>query len=163
MCSILSSEKAYQQALPKKRMAAGCLLFNEQDELLIVDLTYKPWWGIPGGVIEVNESPQAGCEREIMEEVGLSCRPLQMLCVDYLPETEARTESLQFLFSGPVLTVAEIAKICLQPAEIRAYQFLPPADALPLLGDGLRRRVSWVLSNLNETSAVYLENSRLPR
>ncbi|MCA9927774.1 MAG: NUDIX hydrolase [Anaerolineales bacterium] len=153
-------DKDFHQTLPTKRMAAGCLFFNEKGELLILDLTYKPWWGIPGGIVEKHESPKAACVREIEEEIGLVCHDLHLLCVDYLPETDARTESLQFVFLGPVLTQADIDQIRLQPDEIGAYQFLPPQAALSLLGNYLRRRVQQVVERPMNSGAIYLEDGQ---
>ena len=56
---------AYYESLPKKRMGAGCLFFNERNEVLLVKPTYKPGWEIPGGVVEDNESPKQCCQREV--------------------------------------------------------------------------------------------------
>ena len=53
----------YYKNLPKKRMAAGALIFNNQEEILFVKPGYKDHWSIPGGVIEKNESPKAACLR----------------------------------------------------------------------------------------------------
>jgi ADP-ribose pyrophosphatase YjhB (NUDIX family) len=38
-------------------MAAGALLFDEDGRILLVEPTYKPYWEIPGGVVEADESP----------------------------------------------------------------------------------------------------------
>src|SRR5690606_12767250 len=64
------NRKAYQRTLPRKRVSAGCLLFDEAGRLLIVNPTYKDGWEIPGGAVEANESPLDGCIREIREELG---------------------------------------------------------------------------------------------
>ncbi len=36
-----SMKNEYYKRLPKKRMAAGCLFFNEEEEILIVKPSYK--------------------------------------------------------------------------------------------------------------------------
>jgi hypothetical protein len=38
-------------------MAAGALFFNHRDEILILKPTYRDDWLIPGGVVELDESP----------------------------------------------------------------------------------------------------------
>ena len=38
-------------------VAAGVLLFDEQDRVLLVDPTYKPGWEFPGGVVEAGRGP----------------------------------------------------------------------------------------------------------
>lgn len=32
---------------------------------------YKPLWHFPGGTVEADESPSAGCHREVLEELGI--------------------------------------------------------------------------------------------
>jgi len=63
-------------------MSTGALYRNDAGEFLIVKPHYKDSWDLPGGVIELDEAPFAGCIREIREELSLDlgrCRPL---CVD---------------------------------------------------------------------------------
>ena len=59
------TNKNYYQRFSKKRIGAGVLLFNENNELLIVKPIYKNYWSIPGGVIDKNETPKNGCIREM--------------------------------------------------------------------------------------------------
>jgi ADP-ribose pyrophosphatase YjhB (NUDIX family) len=62
-------------------MAAGALLFDAADRILLVQPTYKRSWEIPGGVVEADESPHTAVCRELKEELGLhrvrasSCLP----------------------------------------------------------------------------------------
>jgi len=87
-------------------MAAGALILTRKDELLIVKISYKNYWSIPGGVIEEKESPKQGCIREIKEEIGLEIKDIKFLCVDYTTAdtSKDKDESLQFIFSGGKLT-----------------------------------------------------------
>ncbi|MFE7415352.1 NUDIX domain-containing protein, partial [Streptomyces laurentii] len=52
-------------------LAAGVLLFDEHDRVLLVDPTYKPGWEFPGGIVEPGESPTRAGIREVAEEIGL--------------------------------------------------------------------------------------------
>jgi len=151
------NRKQYQQTLPKKRISAGCLFFDEADHLLIVNPTYKDTWEIPGGVVEQNESPRGTVIREVAEELGLVCLPERLLCVDYTGETHKRTESLQFIFLGPKLTDDLISTIRLPAEELSEYRILPPDKAVRLLNKKLRRRVRHCLRVLNEQRTLYLE------
>ncbi|MCP4424657.1 MAG: NUDIX hydrolase, partial [Chloroflexi bacterium] len=120
------SDKSYQRQLPQKRMSAGALFFDEAGRLLLVEPTYKPNWEIPGGAVELNESPLEACAREVKEELGLE-RPFhRLLCVDYLRESGDKTEALIFIFLGGVLTESEIKFIRLPAAELRSFSFLEP-------------------------------------
>lgn len=151
------SRKEYQRSLPTKRVSAGCLLFDHRRRLLLVEPAYKRGWEIPGGVVEAGESPWQASRREVMEELGLSVRPARLLCVDYSGETRTRTESLNFIFDGGILSQNDIDQIKLPDAELRAFQLLDPAEALRLLNGRLRRRVEHCLKVLEGGTGIYLD------
>ena len=153
--------KAYQQSLPRKRMSAGCLFFDERGRLLVVNPTYKETWEIPGGVVEQNESPREAAIREIAEELGLDCRPERLLCVDYKSETGTSIESVQFIFLGPVLSVEMIKKIRLPREELSEYRFLAADKAVKLLNKKLRKRVRHCLNALERPVTLYLEEQQM--
>ncbi len=157
----MMDKKAYQQTLPKKRISAGCLFFDKDQNLLVVNPTYKKTWEIPGGVVEANESPREAAKREIFEELGLACDLVRLLAVDYTGETDKRTESLQFIFLGPTLTEEMIAAIELPPNELSEYRLLPPEKGLKLLNKKLRRRVRLCLNVLSGQETLYLEEQKL--
>ncbi len=149
----------YYRTLPTKRMAAGALFTNEQGELLLVKTHYKEGWSIPGGSIDKDESPLAGCVREVREEIGLDLPPerFRLLCIEYQHQAGIKTEALQFVFSGGVLTQDEIARITLQADEIERYQFTPIEEALVVTNDGVRSRLPACLAALKDGSCVYRE------
>lgn len=149
------SYQSYLESLPKKRMGAGCLLFDSAGRLLIVKPTYRESWLIPGGVVEANESPRDACVREVKEEIGLDCQPLRLLCVDYVCGEDNYGEALQFVFWGGVMREKEIV---LADEEISDYQFASVAEALNLLGRHAQRRIYWGLEALKVEETFYLEN-----
>lgn len=151
------NRKTYQRGLPKKRISAGCLFFDEAGRLLIVNPTYKDGWEIPGGVVETNESPLAACIREIREELGIDRQPRGLLCVDYMAETSQRTEALNFIFDGGVLPDDVIAAIRLPAKELAEYRFFPSDQALALMKPRLRNRVACCLNSRDAGMTIYLE------
>ena len=155
--------KAYHNSLPKKRISAGCLFFDTNGRLLIVNPTYKKPWEIPGGSVEANESPRATVIREVLEELNLTVEPGRLLCVDYSGETQKRTESLHLIFEGGILSEAEITAIKLPPEELSEFRLLKPKEALLLLNPKLRGRVLHCLRVLSgEAAMIYLEEQRAP-
>ncbi len=157
----MTPDRAFYEALPQKRMAAGCLFFNGRQEVLLVKPTYKPTWEIPGGVTENNESPKQGCQRELAEELGLDRAVGRLLLLDYNSESGPKTESLMFIFAGGVLSAAEIAAIQLPADELSEFAFFQ-RDALPTaMTKSLKARVlaAWQQYDCGQT--VYLEDQQI--
>jgi 8-oxo-dGTP pyrophosphatase MutT (NUDIX family) len=111
--------------------------------------------------VDSNESPLQACAREIKEELGLDLRPVRLLCVDYIQETDNRTESLAFIFLGGDLSPEAIAAIRLPAEELSDCCFLEPQAALLRLGKRLRRRVQQALYAREQHTVFYLENQEL--
>jgi 8-oxo-dGTP pyrophosphatase MutT (NUDIX family) len=155
---MTTSSKAYTESLPKKRMGAGCLFFNEQGNFMLVKPTYKSGWEIPGGGVEQYESPKQCCKREIQEELGLERNIGELLVVDYNSETEEKTESLMFIFDGGTLTSTEIESVQLCDDELSEFRFFA-AETLPNdMVTALRKRVLMAWQQKTKGSDVYLEN-----
>ena len=152
------SNKGYQDNLPKKRMGAGALIFDENARFLLVNPTYKEPWEVPGGVVEANESPAQACVREVREELGLDIELKRLLLVDYLSDSLEKVEALMFIFQGPTLTPAEIVAIQLQTEELRECRFCTIDEALALLNHRLGRRVQFSLEALSENGPIYVED-----
>ena len=150
-------EKTFYDSLPKKRMASGALILNKLGELLIVKPTYRDHWLVPGGAIEADESPRQACEREVLEEIGLSLSITRLLCVDYRSRDGDRSENIQFIFDGGVLMDKQIQQIVLPPDELSQYTFVPYIEAARLLNTRLAQRISYALPARGEGRIVYLE------
>jgi len=45
--------------------------------LLLVKTSYRAEWGLPGGSMDPDETPDAAAHRELMEEIGFSSPPLR--------------------------------------------------------------------------------------
>ncbi|WBW99026.1 NUDIX domain-containing protein [Oceanirhabdus sp. W0125-5] len=148
----------FYKSLPKKRMASGAIFYNEKMEVLVVKPTYKEGWSIPGGVIELNESPAEGCRREVLEELSLDIKLKELLVVDYFHGTETYTESLQFIFYGGILNTSSINEIKLPPEELEKYKFINVEIIEEYLSGRLLRRVKQAIKALDEKKTFYLEN-----
>jgi ADP-ribose pyrophosphatase YjhB (NUDIX family) len=146
------------ESLPKKRMGAGCLFFDEQNRVLLVKPTYKPDWEIPGGVVELNESPKQCCHREIREELGIEREIGDLLVVDYNSQMEDRTESLMFIFNGGTLTLSEIETIRLNDNELKEFRFFSLENLPKEMMGILRNRVMMAWQQVQNSNSIYLEN-----
>jgi 8-oxo-dGTP pyrophosphatase MutT (NUDIX family) len=137
--------------------AAGALIRDEQGRILLLEPTYKDHWEIPGGIIEVGETPSQGCARELTEELGLVREPGALLVVDWAPHP-TQGDRVLFVFDGGTLTVREIAAIRLQAEELKSYAFLPPEEAFDQLIPRLERRMRAAVRAQEERRTVYLEH-----
>jgi 8-oxo-dGTP diphosphatase len=150
--------RAFYARLPKKRMGAGCLLFDEQDRLLLVKPAYKPTWEIPGGIIEQDESPKTACQREVVEELGIELPIGRLLVIDYSHPNPEKTESLMFIFAGGRLSPDEIQAIHLPAGELLQFRFFAHGELPVEMSASLRRRVLAAWEQLSQPGARYLED-----
>ncbi|WP_306215156.1 NUDIX domain-containing protein [Actinoplanes sp. RD1] len=152
----------FTAGLPRKRMAAGLLLTDVHDRVLLVEPTYKPSWEIPGGTVEADESPRAAVIRELAEELGLAVEPGRLLVTDWVPPRAGRTEGLMLVFDGGVLSAARAADIVLPADELRSWAWSGPAEAAARLTPLLARRVTAALAARAGGTSAYLEDGRTP-
>lgn len=139
-------------------MGSGAIMLDEAGRVLLVNPTYKPGWEVPGGVVELNESPAAACRREITEELGIDVEIGELMCVDYNAETPDYVESLMFLFQVPALTSQQVASIRLDTSELSEIRFCTLAEAHVLLPERIAQRVAAVLNN--DSTGCYFENQQ---
>lgn len=133
------------------------MIFDPDGRLLILKPTYKKGWTIPGGQIDLGESPWQTCRRETLEECGLSVDRGRLACVDFLFPKPGRPGGVRFLFDCGVFQTGDLAAITLQEQEIEEHRLAEPDEALELLSGPLRRRIS---QTLGRADCVYLEEGR---
>ena len=59
---------------PRYRVAVAAIILDEENRILLCEHTYRKFhpWGLPGGGLEYDESPECGVIREVWEETGLN-------------------------------------------------------------------------------------------
>lgn len=143
--------------LPGIPVSAGALVFDPAGRLLILKPTYKSGWTIPGGVMEVGETPWAACQREVREECGLTVENGRLACVDFRPPRHGQPGGLRFLFDCGALPEGSLAALVLQLGEISKYRIESLPAALDRLRKPIRRRVT---AAIRSGGLCYLENGR---
>jgi 8-oxo-dGTP diphosphatase len=142
--------RLWHASLPGVIVAAAALIRDDDGSVLIVKPNYRDYWTLPGGVCELGESPQAGCAREVAEEVGLRPPVGRLLAVDWQPPPadygpDARP-SMYFIFDGGRHSGGADG-IVLQQDELDDFRFAPPGElAGYLAGSGLRRAMAAIVS-----------------
>ena len=147
----------YIASVTRVRAAAGVVFQDEKGHVLVAHPTYKDVCELPGGTLELDESPAAACAREVEEELGLSLPVGGLLCVDWVPPSPPWDGGLMFLFDGGVLTAEQIASVRLADGEVDRVEFVAPDKLGEVLIDRLARRVQAALATAGR-GGVYLED-----
>ncbi|MFJ6938788.1 NUDIX domain-containing protein [Streptomyces sp. NPDC101132] len=139
-------------------VAAGVLLFDDQDRVLLVDPTYKPGWEFPGGIVEPGEAPARAGIREVAEEVGITLdRPPRLLVVDWEPPRPPAYGGLRMLFDGGRLPAEQARAVRLPGPELRAWRFVTESEAAGLLPQNRFDRLRWALRARERATVLNLE------
>ncbi|MGW7224520.1 NUDIX hydrolase [Streptomyces sp. NPDC054826] len=139
-------------------VAAGVLLFDEQDRVLLVDPTYKAGWEFPGGVVEPGEAPARAGMREVAEETGINLEEVPgLLVVDWEPPAPPGFGGLRLLFDGGRLEAADTGRLLLPGPELRAWRFASESEAAELLPPVRYERLRRALRARERGRAMYLE------
>ncbi|MGP3981739.1 NUDIX domain-containing protein [Streptomyces sp. KR80] len=139
-------------------LAAGVLLFDEQDRVLLVDPTYKPGWEFPGGVVEPGESPARAGMREVAEEIGIRLNQVPgLLVVDWEPPRPPAFGGLRLLFDGGRLGSGSADRLLLPCAELRDWRFVSEGEAAELLPPLRFNRLRWALRARERNTVLNLE------
>ncbi|MDX3586444.1 NUDIX hydrolase [Streptomyces europaeiscabiei] len=152
---------AHEAKMAHPRMAAGALFFDAADRVLMVEPTYKDYWDIPGGYVETGESPLRAAIREVHEELGITPSIGRLLAVDWAPN-EAEGDKVLYLFDGGQLSQDHLARITLQPDELKGFSFLTLEQVAERTIPRLARRILAAAEARNQTAPVYLEHGQKP-
>lgn len=155
MNNITSTEEHFKN-IPRKHIGSGGLFLNDINEILLVKPTYKEDWEIPGGVVEINESPQETFQREIKEELGLDLKPKQLLVFDFNPKRGIHGDSIMLVFFGGVFDKKLISSIKLPKEELSEYKFVNIKEAKRLVSDTKARRLVKALEAYNRKECLCL-------
>ena len=147
--------------LPRKR-AIGQLLVRDRDgRVLLCQLTYKRDFDLPGGVVEVSESPQLAVAREVEEELGLSVEAGPLLLTDWLPPWGGWDDAVCLVFDGGQVDPSVLETIVRQEREIRSVAFATIAEVREKCADFTARRIEAALRNVSQNPGPsYTESGR---
>lgn len=152
VCDIVQTPEPTAETL-----AAGVLLFDEQDRVLLVDPTYKAGWEFPGGVVEPGEAPARAGVREVAEETGIELTGTPPLLVaDWEPPNPPGYGGMRFLFDGGRLDSGAVSMLLPGP-ELRDWRFVTEQEAADLLPAVRYERLRWALRARERGATLYLE------
>lgn len=123
----------YYRTLPRRYMGAGMLITDTENNVLLLETTYKEFHEIPGGVSETGESPRETARREVREELGLSIEPGPLLVFDSRAQPAPKGDAIMLIYDGGIINdpstvhidTREVARFHFEPAE-RLHKFCAP-------------------------------------
>jgi 8-oxo-dGTP diphosphatase len=80
-------------------------MFDDSDRLLLIRRKYPPYAGayaLPGGFIDVGETVEDGCRRELMEEAGIAAGELKLVGVYSEPNRDPRGHTVSVVYVGVI-------------------------------------------------------------
>lgn len=91
-------------------LTVDCVVFDPSRRVLLVRRRNEPFkdeWALPGGFVEIGETVEDACRREIREETGLSLGRLSLIGVYSDPHRDPRghTCSVAFASQTPITTL----------------------------------------------------------
>ena len=146
--------------LPRKRVIAQALVRDESGRVLLCHPTYKDDWDLPGGVVEVRESPREAASREVLEELALPLPVGELVLTEWLPPWGGWDDALCLVFDGGVHPSSILDGAVLQAREIRAAAFCSTDDVHARAADFTARRVVAALGALGGGGSLFTESGR---
>ncbi|WP_406089737.1 NUDIX domain-containing protein [Kitasatospora purpeofusca] len=132
------------QPAPGHPVTSYVLFTDTASRLLIVQAAGLDSWHLPGGVVEVGESPLDAARREVREELGLlpNLRDDDLFAVEWAQARRpGARDRLVFLWAGPVLSSVDTGQISLQARELSAWRWATYDEAKALLHPGVAARI----------------------
>jgi len=124
--SFVPPEEYYAQ-LARVRQGAGALITTPDGRVVMYDVTYRDYLELPGGAVEVGESPPAACVRECREELGVDVSVGRLLVLEHQTDGGDRGDSVMFVYDGGVVEAVDLGDV---PAaeEGRGVVLVDPLD-----------------------------------
>jgi 8-oxo-dGTP diphosphatase len=118
---------------PTPALSVDCVVIDARGWLLLVKRRNPPFKGryaLPGGFVEIGETVEAACRREVKEETGVRVGRLRLIGVYSDPRRDPR---------GPSCSVAFLARVGRARAragdDAAAAEWVEPGSQVPLAFD----------------------------
>jgi 8-oxo-dGTP diphosphatase len=82
-------------------LTVDCVIFDPQGRVLLIRRKNEPFKGayaLPGGFVDIGETVEAACRREVREETGLQVDDLALVGVYSNPERDPRGHIVSVVF-----------------------------------------------------------------
>lgn len=138
--SRIANTAVLNTVLPKKRILAHLLIQNQLDQVLVCETSYSDGYILPGGIVELGETPRLAVIRECQEELGYTPEVGELLVVDWLAPYLGWEDALGLIFDGGKLDQAKTTVILPADSEILALHWLSSKDLIAKMTPGWGQR-----------------------
>ena len=127
-------------------LTIDCVVFNQQNELLLIKRGRQPFQGkyaLPGGWVEYGETVEQAALRELKEETGVEAHSLQLIGVYSEPNRDPRGHcvSAAFLVQFPDVAVIEAGDDAASAEFVKDWKEIDFAfDHKKILADAVKLR-----------------------
>ena len=99
-------------ALPKTpALTVDCVVFDARGRVLLIrrkNEPFKGYYALPGGFVEIGETVEAACRRELNEETGIVAGAIRLVGVYSNPARDPRGHTVSVAFLTPLPDGAEL-------------------------------------------------------
>jgi len=100
---------------------------QKQSQILItrraLDTHYGGYWELPGGKVEINETPAFAINRELKEELSIDVQKAEFICCLEQEFLKFYLYDVQDYSGDPQLSAGQLDKTWININEIENYQF----------------------------------------
>jgi len=124
-------------------LTVDCVVLNPRGEVLLIERKNEPFRGhfaLPGGFVDIGETVEDACRRELMEETGVKAGKLTLVGVYSDPNRDPRGHTASVVFLTRVRTnKTEAGDDAASAQWVADWRKLPLAfDHAKILADAMR-------------------------
>ncbi len=121
---------------PTPNLSVRTIIFNENHELLMVQETKNGLWSLPGGWIDLYDSPSEGAKKECLQEAGAEVEILNLLGIkDVSQYSSSKLSEFVIVFEGRLKSF--IQEHCHETSDVKFFSL----DKLPPLSNKLYKEI----------------------
>ena len=104
------------------KVAQKAIIVKDGKVLITRDIRDADMWGLPGGRLNVRETPLEGLQREIQEELGVSVAVHEVIHGEQFIHPHKNDPHVFFMYRASL--VDENESFCLQPEEVAEIRWI---------------------------------------